>query len=228
MSNAVTNDCRKYIASPVQKAVLMCLADRADDDGYCWPSLPYVCEWTCLSRTAAIEAMKYLESAGAIAVTRTTGKVNRITVLTDNILNQSATRTSPSPAPVRGAYGSGTPAPPPTAPAVPGKRRKPKFNAANVKLPDWIPSDVWANWCADRKDRGKPITERAWAQQALKLKDYADKGIAAEVVINHAIENGHQGFFLRARDAAPKRSGVHTGFETMNYAEGITADGSLL
>ena len=42
----------------------MALADSSNDQGYCWPSLTTLCEWTCFGRTAVIEAIKWFESAG--------------------------------------------------------------------------------------------------------------------------------------------------------------------
>lgn len=103
MSNAVTNACRPLVMSPAQKAVLMCLADRANDEGEAWPSVPWICEWTCLGRTAAIEAVKWLEAAGLVRVHRASGKNNRVTLLLDAIgaFNPSASRTGSGAGPVR-------------------------------------------------------------------------------------------------------------------------------
>lgn len=99
----MTNACRPLVMSPAQKAVLMCLADRANDEGEAWPSVPWICEWTCLGRTAAIEAVKWLEGAGLVLVQRETGKNNRVTLLLDAIasFNQSGSRTGPPPGRVR-------------------------------------------------------------------------------------------------------------------------------
>jgi hypothetical protein len=112
VSNPVTNLCRQLVMSPAQKSVLMCLADRASDEGLAWPSVPWMCEWTCLGRTAVMEAIKWLESTGLITVQRETGRNNRIALLLDAItsFNQSASRTSPAAGPVRLAY--------PTSPAA--------------------------------------------------------------------------------------------------------------
>lgn len=105
MSNAVTNACRSLVASPAQKAVLMSLADRADDEGVSWPSVPWICEWTCLGRTAVMEAVKWLEVAGLLTVQRESGKNNRMALQLAAItaFNQSGSRTSPAPGPVRHA-----------------------------------------------------------------------------------------------------------------------------
>ncbi len=55
---------------PTPKAVLISLADNANDQGHCWPSLTTIAERTCFGRTAVIEAIKWLESHGAVAADR--------------------------------------------------------------------------------------------------------------------------------------------------------------
>ena len=76
--------------SSTQKAVLMCIADHANDQGLAWPSIPGICEWTCLSRTAVIEAMKWLENQGCLTIEKVVGRNNRCTV------NVSEAEESPS------------------------------------------------------------------------------------------------------------------------------------
>lgn len=66
MSNEVTKACRPLQLPTSQKAVLMCLADYCHDDGRDWHSIAALMEWTCLGKTAVIEALKGLEQAGLI------------------------------------------------------------------------------------------------------------------------------------------------------------------
>ncbi len=52
---------------------------------------------------------------------------------------------------------------------------------------------AWAGWVANRKEIGKPMTERAAKMQLAKLKDIGhDRAISA---IEHSIANGWQGIF---------------------------------
>ncbi len=44
-----------------QKAVLIALADRADEDGYCYPSYEDITRRSCVSRKTLITALKVLE-----------------------------------------------------------------------------------------------------------------------------------------------------------------------
>ena len=53
--------------SPTQKLVLVKLADNANDDGYCWPSLPYIERHTGLSNSAVRTAIRSLEALGLMA-----------------------------------------------------------------------------------------------------------------------------------------------------------------
>ncbi|MEG0558684.1 MAG: helix-turn-helix domain-containing protein [Comamonas sp.] len=52
--------------SAAQKAVLISLADQANDDGYCWPSVKTITMRTCLSARAVQGAIRWLESSGIL------------------------------------------------------------------------------------------------------------------------------------------------------------------
>ena len=46
--------------------VLLSLADQADDDGFCWPSVANICARTRLSRASVFRHLAELESLGEI------------------------------------------------------------------------------------------------------------------------------------------------------------------
>ena len=52
--------------SPAQKAVLISLADQANDDGVCWPSVSTIAGRTCLSERAVQDALAWLQTTGAV------------------------------------------------------------------------------------------------------------------------------------------------------------------
>ena len=56
--------------SPTAKAVLAYLAERADDDGECWPSVDLIAAETELGRRTVIRQLSTLESGGWLAVIR--------------------------------------------------------------------------------------------------------------------------------------------------------------
>ena len=113
MSTIVMSACWRIQIPPTPKAVLMSLADNANDHGECWPSLTTIAMRTCFGRTAVIEAIRWLEEHGLLEADRSNGRHTRYTVkpsglrpeLFQNEGDQSASRTSPRGAPVRQADG---------------------------------------------------------------------------------------------------------------------------
>ena len=52
--------------SASQKAVLISLADQANDDGVCWPAVGTIAARTCLSERAVRDALAWLQTAGVV------------------------------------------------------------------------------------------------------------------------------------------------------------------
>ncbi len=67
--------------SPSQKAVLVSLADQANDDGVCWPSVGTLAMRTCLSERAVQTAIRWLQNVGLISIDERRGRstVYRVT-----------------------------------------------------------------------------------------------------------------------------------------------------
>lgn len=53
-----------------QKMVLLCLACHSNDkkSGACYPSIRTICDFCCLSKSAALAALKYLEAIKVIYI----------------------------------------------------------------------------------------------------------------------------------------------------------------
>jgi hypothetical protein len=84
------------------------------------------------------------------------------------------------------------------------KRAAYSFDASLIELPEWLPRESWLAWVADRKDRRKPITQRAAAAQIQALNDYRAEGHLPAAVIANSIAAGYLGLF------PPKQTGgVH-------------------
>lgn len=66
--------------SATTKAVLISLADNANDDGVCWPSVQRISERTCLSERAVRNALRWLEEAGILTSHQRTGRSTWYTV----------------------------------------------------------------------------------------------------------------------------------------------------
>lgn len=63
-----------------QKAVLISLADNANDQGVCWPSIATIAKRVCASERAVQNAIKWLEEAGALKTMRATGRSTSYTI----------------------------------------------------------------------------------------------------------------------------------------------------
>lgn len=67
MSTIIMSACWPLLGmSPAQKAVLISLADNANDEGVCWPSVATIGVRTCLSERAVRNALRWLEEAGVL------------------------------------------------------------------------------------------------------------------------------------------------------------------
>ncbi len=85
--------------SAAQKAVLVSLADQANDDGVCWPSVTTLCERTCLSPRSVQRALACLIESGFVAVDQRSGRstIYRISVSREASYSQPNPRHSVTP-----------------------------------------------------------------------------------------------------------------------------------
>lgn len=60
----------QQIDSPSVKFVLVKLADNANDEGFCWPSVIYICKHTGLARSTVQRCVKALENGGWLKIER--------------------------------------------------------------------------------------------------------------------------------------------------------------
>jgi hypothetical protein len=68
------SQCWPLQMPPTPKAVLISLADNANDDGVCWPSIATISQRTCFSERAVQAAIRWLESHGAVKANRENGR----------------------------------------------------------------------------------------------------------------------------------------------------------
>ena len=74
MSLPIMKLCWPLQMPPTAKSVLISLANFADDDGHCWPSIELLSEQTCASRRSVIDAIKWLEASGVVSADRSNGR----------------------------------------------------------------------------------------------------------------------------------------------------------
>jgi hypothetical protein len=63
-----------------QKAVLISLADNANDEGVCWPSVARISQRTCLAERTVQTAIKWLSQVGLLAIRERMGRSTMYTL----------------------------------------------------------------------------------------------------------------------------------------------------
>ena len=241
MSNRLTDACRPLQMPPTAKSVLMCLADYADDQGGCWPSIDKITEFTCFGRTAVIEAIKWLESSRVVLANRANGRHTTYRIQPDQFAapvrdaNQSASRTSPAHGPVRQANTTST-APgrdqsgSRTAPVrqadsnhqepsrTTSKATTKKAPACAVACPDGVAEQTWADWLALRKAKRAPVTETVLAHA---VAEAGKAGMPLERFLGVWCARGSQGLqaeWLKPHErAGPRKPGAADSFHGKTY-----------
>ncbi len=72
-------------------------------------------------------------------------------------------------------------------------------------IPDWLPEDLWEEFCGHRDDLKKPLTERAKRMALRRLEKFRAEGCNVEDMLEVAILNGWQGIWpVKNNDAKPK------------------------
>lgn len=192
---------------PTAKAVLVCMADFAGDDGECWPSIPTVALRTCFSERAVQNAIHWLEASGVVVADRSNGRHTRYLVAPNRFQppqqvhpRSKCTGAPRSETPAAGAGDPSTSCTPPPQ-QVPSNRKEPSRTVrattkAPVDLPAWLPVDSWRDWCEHRKASKNPMTPKAAELSIEKLAEFREQGFSPARVINNAIERGWRGLYV--------------------------------
>lgn len=77
MSTVVMSACWPLQMPPTPKAVLVSLADNANDHGECWPSIPTIAARTCFTERSVQRAIHWLETEGLLVADRSNGRHTR-------------------------------------------------------------------------------------------------------------------------------------------------------
>lgn len=219
---------------PTPKCVLMALADIAkhDDGTGCFPSLPALCEWTCFSRRAVIDAIAWLEASGAIKADRSNGRHTTYQVTPSSYVQpvQQAHRCSSRTGAANDTTGA-APAPDPcSSRTTPVQQPHPnhqepsrtieatKKKRASAPAPDQSVADlltdadpaVVSDWLALRKAKRAPVTVTV-AQHA--IAEAAKAGMSLTAFLRIWCARGSQGLeaaWLRPNERAQAQPGRHS------------------
>ena len=205
------------LGSPAQKAVLIALADHADEDNSCWPSVKRLMGRTEFSERTVQGALKALYDRRLMSVEIREGKTRRYVLHVGEEPNDVGVREKhPRKArtPATNAphpRSSCTPPPqlllPTPAGAAPEPKRTIKDPSLNPQprkreeedrpnLPDWLPPEAWAEWCEyRRKLKAKGWTQMAARKSLASLSQLRDDGHDPREVIDQSIAAGWTGLF---------------------------------
>lgn len=198
------------------KSVLVALANQADQNGKCWPSIDYLMNRTEIGRRAVIGNLAFLEEKGLIerVVRGGTGSGRKSNVYT---LKMQSAADAPSPPKVQQMH-KGQCADNDTkkggnvhikqgqsAADAPKQSKNNQLKKNNqktigeqkpvIEVPDFINGDLLLDWIQHRKEMKKPLTPTAEKRLVSKLTTLRDQGHDPNACIEHSIANGYQGIF---------------------------------
>lgn len=88
--------------------------------------------------------------------------------------------------------------PTPPSPPAKSKPKAPKYiPEGDPRVPAWVPTELWGQWCAARREMRKPLTATAVGRQCDDLTTWQGKyGLEAALgSLKNSIRNGWQGLF---------------------------------
>lgn len=145
------------------KAVLVSLADNANDAGECWPSIDTICERTCFARSPVIRAIQRLEAAGLLVADRSNGRHTRYLITP----NQCRTDTRVAETPVAQRHRTRVAETPDPCPKDTLTVKEPSRNhqeevARGARIPADFPTADEIAWCRQKRPDLSPsdVAER--------------------------------------------------------------------
>ena len=179
--------------SPAQKAVLISMADQANDDGVCWPSVGTIAKRTCLSERAVQNAVKWLADVGLLCARERSGtsSVYKITPAAYAPPQQvHPTPAADAPPPPQQVHP--TPADAAPKPSLNRKGNHQGTAKAQALGLDGVSDELLADWQAVRSaKRAGPLT--ATAVKGLQ-REARKAGLTDSEAIEICCTNGWQGF----------------------------------
>ncbi|WP_157062618.1 helix-turn-helix domain-containing protein [Pseudoxanthomonas dokdonensis] len=224
MSTLVMSKCWPLQLPPTQKAVLISLADNANDHGECWPSIPTICERTCFSERAVHRAIQELEKVGALVSDRSNGRHTRYVVTPANLAvppQMRHPRISDTPADAAIEPPQMRQSPPQMRQSPPqqvrSNRKEPsrtvskatvnKKRADALTRPDGVDEQTWFDWLDLRKAKKAPVTETVLTHA---IRESEKAGMTLDAFLRIWCFRGSQGLeaaWLKPHERAGPQSG---------------------
>jgi len=199
------------VGSPARKIVLIKLADNANDNGECWPSLQHIADDCEITKRAVRNQINALIDMGLVSK-RSRYHDNRqcsngylLTLNEPPHMGRNDIPPGGNEVPGEGERGSspGGNEVPPEEPVIGTchKNQERKVGKQDDQSALWspkpscIPDELWSDWIEHRRLIKKPFTELAAKQLATKLEAIESSGHKAEAAMRESIINGWQGVF---------------------------------
>jgi hypothetical protein len=193
--------------TPVQKLVFLALADQANDQGECWPSIRHIAYKCCLSERAVQYAIRYFEGIYLLKM-ETRKRTNNsqstnLYVFDLELLGRTICTPSVHHMHPPGARG----APPNTEPSYEPSIINEYINNKDVKivkksntkieplvLPEWLPQNDWNDFVQYREEAKKPLKSTMSIKRTInKLEKLKNAGYDIREIIDQTIVNGWSG-----------------------------------
>ena len=165
-----------------QKLVLLALADWANDEGLCWPSIDRVALKASLTSRGVQKTIRSLEEMQFLRKEEIKGRGNKYWVSMPT--NEVHPRTTFTP-PVSQVH----PSPEPRSPNT-SYTHQLTTKCIIEGYPLWLPIDSWKGWVEMRKQRKRPLTDRAKARAYKKLEALHLAGHDINELLDRSTING--------------------------------------
>jgi len=179
------------------RLVQLALADNADLDGRCWPSLLEICRKTRLSESSVRRSIQHLEKEGRLIVQRGRGAGNTSHYQLRKVSERKVSERKVSEGKKKGVTQKekGVTVTNPPDPLLGRTVKNRKEPSEEFELPDVIPASAWEDYRQHRNSSKRKMTLKAEQLAIKKLLELQQAGHDPEAVIEQSIVHGWIGLF---------------------------------
>lgn len=198
------------------KAVLIALADNANDHGVCWPAIATIAKRVCAHERTVTRNIQWLESAGYLVIEHVNGRPSKYTITPtlDLFENENPRRKvtpgakappaqdAKPPAESQGAPGAESGDPRQSATQTvkqeqkqeqeqkqPPAKKPPAAREPIPAPPEWVDREAWDGFAEMRKRKRAPLTARAAKLIFSELEKLRTKGHDPTAVLDQSTRN---------------------------------------